>query len=374
MNIRYLKILAALEEEENMRRLPTEIQEGMINLSSNDYLGLNENSTLRKEFLNSEKIAGLKFSAVSSRLLAGNSPEYGLLEGTIARAYCREACLVYNSGYHANIGILPALTEKEDLILADKQIHASLIDGIKLSNARMMRYAHLDYTHLESLLKKFRNHYKQVFIVTESIFSMDGDRADLKVLVELKNRYTARLYVDEAHSVGVLGETGLGCAEEENLINEIDFIVGTCGKALASTGAFVVCDSLFKNILINKSRSLIYTTALPPFNLAWTQFIFERLREFSTPRKRIKELCTYSNQVLSEAGENHIISFITGSNTDAVRLAREIQDLGFFILPVRYPTVPKGTARLRISLRANLTKKQLKPLFTYMSEYEKEMD
>ena len=172
------------------------------------------------------------------------------------------------------------MTAKRDLIIADKLVHASIIDGIRLSEAQMLRYRHLDYEHLHSLLVAHREEYDNVFIVTESVFSMDGDTADLQQLCEIKKEFDAFLYVDEAHAVGVRGTNGLGCCEEQACVEDIDFIVGTFGKALASQGAFVICEQLFRDYLINTQRSLIFTTALPPVNVAWTRFVLNRLPDF----------------------------------------------------------------------------------------------
>ncbi len=355
----YSDTIEQLMKEDNLRKLPDPVSEDFINLSSNDYLGINSDSSLRNEFIQHISHKSLRLSAVSSRLLTGNSEEYISLETTIAHAYKKEACLVYNSGYHANIGILPSLAGKNDLIISDKLVHASIIDGIKLSSASHERFNHLNYNHLETILKKNRNHYQQIFIVTESIFSMDGDIADLLQLIELKKKYSCFLYVDEAHAFGVRGQNGLGCAEEYNCIDQIDFIVGTFGKAIASIGAYLVCDNIIKQYLINRSRSFIFTTALPPFNLAWTGFIFDRLSSFQKKRKHLHELSKSFAGLLGQKSESQIIPFIIGNNKSAIDLSLKLRKEGIFVLPIRYPTVPKDTARLRFSLNANLTLEDL---------------
>ena len=265
--------------------------------------------------------------------------------------------MVLNSGYHANIGILPSLAGKRDLIVADKLVHASIIDGLRLSDAQMLRYRHLDYDHLRELLFNHREEYENVFIVTESIFSMDGDTADLQELCDLKKEYDAFLYVDEAHAVGVRGTNGLGCSEEQGCIDDIDFIVGTFGKAFASYGAFVVCDELFKDYLVNTQRSLIFTTALPPVVVAWTRFVLNRMPDFFPYRLKLTEIAEQLRTTLSERGfetrgDSHIVPFLCGSNENSVYMSELFQDNGFFVLPVRYPTVPKNEARIRFSLNA----------------------
>ncbi|MBQ7824371.1 MAG: aminotransferase class I/II-fold pyridoxal phosphate-dependent enzyme, partial [Bacteroidaceae bacterium] len=204
----------------------------LLNLSSNDYLGIAADINFRKEFLLSFDIERSGFSASSSRLQTGNHPEYILLEEKLKSLYKSESAIIFNSGYHANTGILPAITDNKSLILADKLVHASIIDGIRLCSAKNIRYRHNDYQQLERLVQDNFLRYEQIVIVTESIFSMDGDEADLSRLCQIKKQYpNVMLYVDEAHAFGVRGSNGLGCAEEKNCIADIDFLIGTFGKA-----------------------------------------------------------------------------------------------------------------------------------------------
>ena len=372
----YTLILKQLNEAANLRSLPDIVHTGnrierdrqvMLNLSSNDYLGLASRTDLREAFFEEWKEKDYPLSSSSSRLLTGNFTVYTELEQLMAERFNREAALLFNSGYHANTGILPALADKQTLILADKLVHASIIDGILLSGAPFQRYRHNDYNQLETLLKKNAGQYEQLFIVTESIFSMDGDVADLRRLVELKKSYpNVCLYVDEAHAIGVRGKNGLGIAEEQDCIREIDLLVGTFGKALASMGAYVVCSRTIREYLVNCMRPLIFSTALPPAQIAWTRFIFERLPEFSSLREEL----TLTSHLLSDAlegkggeiSESHIIPYIIGENNDCISKAEELQRKGFYCLPVRPPTVPKGTARIRFSLTADITTAQLTQL------------
>lgn len=363
---RYLHKLEVIREAGNYRELRNVQHNGflihcdgreMLNLSSNDYLGLASNPSLNEEFREETDVKLLSYSASSSRLLSGNHEYYGLLERDLRDMYGREGALVFTSGYHANIGILPALAGKRDLIIADKLVHASIIDGMRLADAEMMRYRHLDYEHLRELLFNHREKYENVFIVTESIFSMDGDVADLQELCDLKKEYDAFLYVDEAHAVGVRGTNGLGCCEEMGCIEDIDFIVGTFGKAFASCGAFVVCDGLFRDFLVNTQRSLIFTTALPPINVAWTRFILGKMPEFFGYRMKLAKTAARLREVLTRRGfetrgDSHIVPFLCGSNENSVYMSEQFRDNGFFVLPVRYPTVPKNEARIRFSLNA----------------------
>lgn len=343
----------------------------MLNLSSNDYLGLSSNPRLIDEFRSETDVMALSYSAASSRLLSGNHEYYKMLEDDLAGLYEKEAALVFNSGYHANIGILPALTNKKDLIIADKLVHASIIDGLCLSEAQMLRYRHLDYEHLRSILMQHREEYENVFVVTESIFSMDGDVADLQQLCEIKKEFDAFLYVDEAHAVGVRGTNGLGCCEEQACVEDIDFIIGTFGKAFASMGAYVVCEELFRDFLINTQRSLIFTTALPPINVAWTRFILNRMPDFYDLRMRLAEMSERLRTVLFEKGfetrgSSHIVPMICGSNESSVEMSELLRDNGFFVLPVRYPTVPKNEARIRFSLNGSIPVEDYECLFEFL--------
>lgn len=377
---RYTRKLDIIKESGNYRILREIEHNGflihadgkeMLNLSSNDYLGLSSNPRLLDEFRAETDVMALAYSAASSRLLSGNHQYYKMLEDDLADIYDKEAALVFNSGYHANIGILPALAGKYDLIVADKLVHASIIDGLRLSDAQMLRYRHLDYDHLRNLLLHHREEYENVFIVTESIFSMDGDVADLQQLCEIKKEFDAFLYVDEAHAIGVRGTNGLGCCEEQACTEEIDFIVGTFGKAFASMGAFVVCEQMFREYLINTQRSLIFTTALPPVNVAWTRFILNRMPDFYDLRLKLAKVSERLKSVLNEKrfetrGNSHIVPMVCGSNENSIEMANLLQENGFFALPVRYPTVPKNEARIRFSLNASIPMEDYECLFEFL--------
>ena len=332
----------------------------MLNLSSNDYLGLSSRQDLRDEFIEQLQESGLPFSSSSSRLLTGNFMVYTELEELMANRFGREAALLFNSGYHANSGILPAVTDNRSLILADKLVHASIVDGIGLSKARCIRYRHNDYEQLERLVSESASQYEAVFIVTESIFSMDGDECDLPRLVALKKHYpNIYLYVDEAHAFGVRGQCGLGCAEEQDVIKEIDFLVGTFGKAAASVGAFVICSDEMKRYLVNKMRTLIFTTALPPVNLEWTLFIIDKIVDMQSHREHLEAIGHKVRQALNPlngaiVSSSHIVPFVLGETERTVQTALKLHE-GFYLLPVRPPTVPQGTSRLRISLSAGHT-------------------
>ena len=338
----------------------------MLNMSSNDYLGLASNENLRQSFLQQYGDNFPSFTSSSSRLLTGNFPVYTDLEQLIAQCFQRESALLFNSGYHANLGILPALTTTKSLILADKLVHASMIDGIRLSQCEFFRYRHNDYEHLKSLLEKNARKFDRTFIVTESVFSMDGDVVDLNYLVQLKKQFpNTYLYVDEAHAIGVYGKNGLGIAERANVIADIDLLVGTFGKALASMGAYVVCDQILKECLINQMRPLIFSTALPPFNVAWTHFIFERLPQLSKERTHLEQLSAFLRQEVEHRtqimpSQTCIVPYILGENEATLAKAKALQEQGYYCLPIRPPTVPKGTSRIRLSLTADMTMDEVK--------------
>ena len=368
--------LRALPQAESRGRWISRDGRRMLNLSSNDYLGLASERRLAEEFadsLHSTSSGGgwLPLSSSSSRLLTGNHEAYGALEERLAAMYGRESALVLSSGYHMNSGVLPALCDRKTLILADKLVHASLIDGIRLCEGRCVRFRHQDYAQVESILEKEAGAYERIFIVTESIFSMDGDLAPLQRLVEIKRRWpSVMLYVDEAHAVGVRGANGLGLAEECGCIGDIDLLCGTFGKALASVGAYVVCDRVIKEYLVNKMRTLIFTTALPPVNVAWSLFIMERLQRFGGRRVHLDRISSMLREAFALRGMqmpsgSHIIPMIIGSSADAVLRAEDMQRHGFYVLPIRPPTVPEGTSRLRFSLTASLKEEDIAKLIEY---------
>lgn len=376
--------LQQLKERSNLRTLPALMHEGrdvivhgqrMLNLSSNDYLGLTADRELREEFLQGLTAENFFPSSSSSRLLTGNFTVYEELENTLARLFGTEAALVFNSGYHANTGILPAVCDAQTLILADKLVHASLIDGIRLSAAKCIRYRHNDMKQLERLLTEHQAAYRQVIIVTESIFSMDGDAAELTELVRLKRMYGhVLLYVDEAHAFGVRGKQGLGCAEEADCIGEIDFLVGTFGKAAASVGAYIVCKRTIREYLVNRMRTLIFTTGLPPLNIAWTLFIVQKLSEFGERRNRLENTSKMLRNALKDKGYtcpsvSHIVPMIVGASADTILKAEELQRHGFYALPVRPPTVPEGTSRIRFSLTAEVTEQEIRNLVKEISVF-----
>lgn len=334
----------------------------LLNLSSNNYLNFADNKKITQEFLD---FAGNKYSfgSASARLLTGTLPVYKELEELLSNLYNKDATLLYNSGYHANVGISSAINQKGDVIFSDKLNHASIIDGMRLSDGKFFRFPHNNMEALEKLLERERKNYKNAFIITESVFSMDGDIEDLKRIIKLKKKYNCIMIIDEAHAFGVFGEKGLGVAEELGIIDDVDLIVGTFGKSVGSMGAFVTGSKTMINFLINKSRSFIFSTALPPINIVFTKWIIEN--KFPKTKAKRKNMLSIAKKMGSDS---HIIPVVIGENKDTVDLCEVLFHNGYFTLPIRPPTVPVGTSRLRLSLTADIQEKDLTVLKEKINE------
>lgn len=342
-----------------------------VDFSSNDYLGLSGHPELRKAVI--EAIDKFGVGACASRLLSGDLELFHELEAAVARFKGKDAALVFNSGYQANIGIISTLFTKNDCIFSDRLNHASIIDGILLSQAKIFRFQHNDCQHLELLLKKERGKFKNALIITESIFSMDGDRAPLKELVELKEKYNCQIMVDEAHATGVFGENGSGLVEEEGLSAEIDLIMGTFSKALAGFGAYLAASRTIVDYLVNTCRSFIYSTALPPALISCNLASLKLIKDEPQRRKTLLSLAKMSRDKLQEKGfcvkgASQIIPVILWDNLRALEFAKKIQEKGYWVMPVRPPTVPAGQARLRLSLNYYHNQETLDKLIDAISE------
>lgn len=327
--------------------------EKFLNLSSNNYLGFADNKKITEEFLNYAQDK-YSFGSASARLLTGTLPVYKELEDLISNMFNKEKALLFNSGYHANVGINSSIADKGDVIFSDKLNHASIIDGMQLSKGKFFRYPHNNMEALERLLIRERKNFNNAIIVSESVFSMDGDIADIQKLVSLKEKYNCLLILDEAHAFGVFGQNGLGVTETLNLTDRVDLIIGTFGKAIGSMGAFATGNHILIDYLINKARSFIFSTALPPINIAFSKWIIENKLPY-TYEKRSNML-----KLGQKAGsQSHIIPIIIGSNKDTVDTCEILFHNGYFTLPIRPPTVPEGTSRLRLSLTTEINEKEL---------------
>jgi len=342
-----------------------------IDFSSNDYLGLSSHSDLIKAA--HEALSTFGVGASASRLLSGDLKIHHQLQEKTALFKGKEAALVFNSGYQANVGIISSLTNKEDVIFSDKLNHASIIDGILLSGARFFRFRHNDLNHLETLLQEKRSKFKQAFIITETVFSMDGDICPLKELIQLKEKYNCTLYVDEAHATGVFGKNGSGVTDERNLSEQVDIIMGTFSKALGGFGAYVASSAKIKKYLINFARSFIYSTALPASVIAANLASLDLIKSEPIRRKTLLENADYFRSQLMSRGFNikgtsQIIPLVTSDNQKAINLSCELQKRGYWVLPIRTPTVGKNEARVRFSLSYVHSRQTLEKLINDLSQ------
>jgi 8-amino-7-oxononanoate synthase len=344
----------------------------LINFSSNDYLGLANDPRLREAAIAAIREFGA--GAGASRLISGTqSPHLGL-ERALAKWKGTEAALCFNSGYAAALGTMPALVSKSDVVLLDKLCHASLIDGAKLSGAILRVFPHNQLGKLESHLEWARRGYsgKRILIVTESVFSMDGDRAPLRELVELKKRFGALLMLDEAHAVGVIGANGRGLAAAENLNDDVDVQMGTLSKALGASGGYICGSRNLIEWLISRARSFIYSTAPPPGVAAAALAAVNFLSSAEGEERRLllwKKINLLSEllpiNAMNAKGSNAssaIFPWIVGNEQAALDLASALQNEGFLVPAIRYPTVAKGAARLRITVTASHEEDQIRSL------------
>ncbi len=335
----------------------------LINFSSNNYLGLAGDPVLKKAACDAVKKYGC--SSTASRLMCGNLALNEELEKRIAGFKRTEAALVFSSGYMANIGVISALMGRQDVIFADKYNHASLVDGCMLSRAKLIRYSHKDVGGLEQVLKD-TGKYDRRLIVTDSIFSMDGDIAPLPEIIELAKQYNCIVMIDDAHATGVLGKTGRGSVEYFGIPEEdVDIHMGTFGKALGGFGAYVAGPRKLVNFLVNKARSFIFTTALPPSVVGSVIAAISILETDNTLIKTLNKNADYFRNQLKKEGFNildtktQIIPLIVGKNEKALQLSKFLAQNGIFALAVRPPTVPQNTARIRFSITAAHSKEEL---------------
>ena len=345
----------------------------LINFSSNDYLGLANDSRLREAAI--AAIGEFGVGAGASRLVSGTQSLHVRLESAIAKWKGTDAALCFSSGYAAALGTIPALVTKNDVILLDKLCHASLIDGAKLSGALLRVFPHNHLGKLESHLEWAQREHagKRVLILTESVFSMDGDRAPVRELVELKKRFDALLMLDEAHAVGVIGPNGRGLAAAENMNDHVDVQMGTLSKSLGGSGAYMCGSRSLIDWLTNRARSFIYSTAQSPAiaaaALAAVGFLAspegEERNVLLWKRIRLLQELLPRSELSSSKGSDAssaIFPWIVGDEQVAIDLASALQDEGFFVPAIRYPTVAKGSARLRITVTAAHDDAQIRSL------------
>lgn len=363
-------LLRSMPEVEGMPgRLVTVNGKDAVNFSGNNYLGLASHPDVIKAGV--ESILKLGAGSTASRLIAGNSPLHRELESFLACWKGTEAALVFGSGYQANVGILASLAEEGDLIISDQLNHASVIDGCRLSRAEVRIYPHRDTNRVEHFVKT--SQHRRKLVVTESVFSMDGDTAPLKDLDWICRRWGGILMIDEAHATGVKGANGQGLASELDVVPEIQ--MGTLGKAVGVSGAYVGGSRALFDLLVNRARSLIYTTAAPPAVCGASLKALKIINSEEGAARRLKlrantelfqRLMTATPWNVKEA--RHIVPILIGDSFDTMRLSRELLERGIFAQGIRYPTVPEGTARLRFTIMSDHTPEDLETAVAVLSE------
>lgn len=367
----FAKSLAAFEKENRLRYVPAD-REGNAgyDLSTNDYMGLGKIRDFSEFLIRNPKTA---FTSSASRLLASHQDSYARLENQLGELYNKDI-LLFNSGYHANVGVIQSLAVEGTVFLCDKLIHASMIDGLKLGGADYRRWRHNDLSSLEKLLFKYKNSPRVVLMV-ESIYSMDGDVAPLRELVKLKEDYpNVILYVDEAHGFGVRGEKGLGVCEDLGILDDVDILIGTLGKACASAGAFVATHPLMKQYFMNCCRSFIFSTALPPVVADWSYEMIMKLTGMREERVHLKIISQRFKDGIERItgrvndSESQIIPLIVGDAGKAIALASRLAEHGITALPIRRPTVAEGEERIRFSLSADLSNSDIDNILSILEE------
>jgi len=332
----------------------------MLNFCSNDYLGLSMHPLLKERSF--EFIEKYGSGSTASRLICGNFDFYEQIEIKLAQLKQVEAALILSSGFQANISVIPALADSDSLILSDQLNHNSLIMGCRLARCKVKVYRHNDLTHLEQLiLENADKGFSRTFIVTESVFSMDGDKADMKSLVALAEKFNVFLIVDDAHATGVFGHQGMGLTCGHN----IDLVIGTFGKAGGSFGAYLACSKKLREYMINCCSGLIYTTALPPSVLGAIDASLDLMPTMDGQRKSLQATAEYLRQTLHEMGwqtgqsSTQIIPIMVGKESEALELSKWLEENGILISAIRPPTVPKGASRIRLSLSALHTRQHI---------------
>lgn len=379
-----MKIPNALQQKLNLRietnalrKLP--IPTNGIDFSSNDYLGFAKKEQIFEathKYLidNNIKVNG----ATGSRLISGNHNLYSITENYIATFHQSESALIFNSGYDANVGFFSAVPQRNDIILYDELCHASIRDGIQMSHAKAYKFQHNDYEDLEQLLQKFVTQSEvevSIFIVTESVFSMDGDAPNMEILVQLSEKFKALLVVDEAHSLGVFGEKGEGLVQSQQLHNKVFARIMTFGKGLGCHGAAILGSADLKEYLVNFARSFIYTTGLSPHSVATILVAYQNLNQ-STELQKLKENINLFNQQKQLLGikplfvysKSAIHSAIIPGNQKVKHIASQLQEKGFEVKAILSPTVPEGQERLRFCLHSYNTQSEMQDVLTELSK------
>lgn len=353
--------LRSLETRSQLRSL-MEIRG--VNFCSNDYLGLAESPALRERVAEAVRKAD-RVGGTGSRLLSGQTEEWSNLEELFAKFAGTESALFFTTGYAANVGLLSSLVGRDDVVFSDQLNHASLIDGMRLSGARKVIYPHQNLNVLEDALRQEADAPWRRVIVTESVFSMDGDIAPLVEIANLAEKYNAALIVDEAHATALHGPRGRGLAVAYGLVNRALAIIHTCGKALGSTGAFVCGPAVLKEHLLNHARTFIFSTALPPYFASQIEAALEIASGMDEARKSLLGRAGEFRNALQAAGfdtagtTSQIIPIVLEKNEATLAAAEHLQSEGFAVRGIRPPTVPEGSSRLRLSLTTKISLDEL---------------
>ena len=352
----------------------------LLNFSSNDYLGLSQNNTIKNDTIKIIKKYGI--GSGSSRLVSGNFDFHEKIERELAKKKKSETTIIFSTGYLANYSILSSILssnifKKNPIVFSDKLNHQCIYEGCKDKRVNFLRFHHNDMNHLEYLLKKNKFKQNPKFILSESIFSMDGDFADIQSLVNLKKKYNSFLFLDEAHATGVYGKNGFGLSLEFN--NDIDCVTGTFSKAFGSFGAYVSCSKNLKSFLINKCPGFIYSTSLPFSLLASIYSGIKIIPKLKNERKKLIKNSYFLRTMLNKEGFNignsqtNIIPIIIGNSKKALIISKKLEKKGFYVVPIRPPSVPPNSSRLRISITSSHSQNNIKKLFKFLKMFKNEM-
>ena len=374
--------LETRKQNQALRRLPIDYYG--VDFASNDYIGFSKSKTIFEEtheLLVSKNVSSN--GATGSRLLSGNHPLYEETENHIATFHQSATALLFNSGYDANVGFFSAVPQKGDFILYDEYCHASIRDGIQLSNAKAYKFQHNDYEDLQRLLEKCQSEEDQsalgteIYIVTESVFSMDGDCPEFEIILSLSEKHKAYVIVDEAHALGVFGSTGEGLMQSQHLQHRIFARIMTFGKGLGCHGAAVLGSHELKQYLVNFARSLIYTTALPPHSVATILIAYHQLEKEKTTIQNLRDNIVFFNQEKQLLGlkpifvrsKSAIQSAIIPGNEKVKAIAKQLQENGFDVKAILAPTVPEGQERLRFCIHSYNTKEEMAQVLQLLATF-----
>ena len=369
-----LQKLENRKQNNSLRRLPG--FNNLVDFSSNDYIGFSKSETIFKlahHYLIENEV--IQNGATGSRLISGNHSLYQIAESFISQFHESESALIFNSGYDANVGFFSAVPQRNDVILYDELSHASIRDGIVISNAKSYKFIHNDFEDLERLILKFPD--TTIYIVTETVFSMDGDSPNLEELVELSEKYNCYLVVDEAHTLGVFGEKGEGLTQYLQLHNRIFARIMTFGKGLGCHGAAILGSLDLKEYLVNFARSFIYTTGLPPHSLSTILTAYQHLETEKESIEKLRQNIVFFNQQKNLLGlkpmfvrsKSAIQSAIIPGNKNVKQLAQQLQDKGFDVKPILSPTVPEGQERLRFCVHSYNSEEEINQVLELLRDF-----